>query len=357
MLNSDLLRRAQERLDSLTKPRGSLGELEEIAKRLFAIYADLNREISSKGIFVLAGDHGITEEGVSAYPQEVTRQMILNFVEGGAAISVLARSLDAKLFVADFGVIGPNFSNSIGRELYSRPGREHSSLPTVLDCKIAEGTRNFLREDAMTKGEALEAIQSGRDLLESLHAENKFDLIALGEMGIGNSTSAAAMTAAFAGVSVEKITGRGTGLKDDALKNKISIIEKSLAARKPDSKNPVEVLSKFGGYEIAGLTGIYLAASDLKIPCVIDGLISGAAALVAARIQPQSRNYFFASHLSEEPGHKVILDELKLHPILHGRLRLGEASGAALALPIIQNAWKLFREMATFESAGVSGKN
>ncbi|MBI4971924.1 MAG: nicotinate-nucleotide--dimethylbenzimidazole phosphoribosyltransferase [Candidatus Omnitrophica bacterium] len=339
MLNFELLKKAQERLDSLTKPQGSLGELEEIAKRLFAIYGgNLHRTIKSKAIFVAAGDHGIVAEGVSAFPQEVTQQMILNFIAGGAAISVLARSVNAKLFVADFGVAGD----------------EHKA--PVHNLKVRPSTRNFLIEDAMTRSEATEAISRGRGLVEKLHYEHAFDLIALGEMGIGNTTSASAIIAALTHRPISEITGKGTGVSDTVLQKKILVLERALVLRKPDSQNAMDVLAKVGGYEIAGLVGMYLAAAANSIPCVIDGLISGAAALVAFRIEPSAKNYFFASHQSAEPGHRAVFEELQLHPLIHGKLRLGEASGAALAIPLIENAWKLFTEMATFQSAGVSDK-
>lgn len=338
MLNEELLKKAQDRLDSLTKPKGSLGELEEIAKRLFAIYGSLESKIQSKAIFVVAGDHGIVEEGVSAYPQEVTGQMLRNFVEGGAAISVLARALGAKLFVADFGVAS-DFHH-----------------PDLISIKIGHGTRNFLREDAMTREETRKAIFQGEQLFEKLHREHAFDLIALGEMGIGNTTSASAIIAALTKRPVREITGRGTGISDSALEKKISVLEKSLQVRKPNSQDPMDVLSKVGGYEIAGLAGIYLAAARSQVPCVIDGLISGAAALLASRITLSAKDYFFASHQSSEPGHQIVLRELNLHPLIHGNLRLGEASGAALAFPLIESAWSVFTQMATFESAGVAGR-
>lgn len=323
-LDSNLLAQAQDRLDQLTKPQGSLGELENIAKRLFAIYGTLDRSIVSKAVFVLAGDHGIVEEGVSAYPKEVTREMLRNFQEGGAAICVLARHVGARLFVSDFGV--------------------------------GTGTRNFLHEDAMTREETLNAITRGHDFLIEMNQKYSFDLAALGEMGIGNSTSASAMISALTHHSPEQVTGRGTGVAEESLRKKISVIEKAIEARRPDPKDPIDVLSKLGGYEIAGLVGIYLACASLRIPCVIDGLISGAAALAAFRMKPPSKDYFFASHQSREPGHRVVLKELGLRPIIDASLCLGEGSGAALALPLIENAWALFREMATFQSAGVSSK-
>ncbi|MBI4397676.1 MAG: nicotinate-nucleotide--dimethylbenzimidazole phosphoribosyltransferase [Candidatus Omnitrophica bacterium] len=338
-LDESLLCEAQSRLDQLTKPQGSLGELEEIAKRLFAIYGSRQREIRNKAIFVLAGDHGIVREGVSAYPQEVTRQMLANFVEGGAAISVLAHSLGARLFVADFGVMG---------ERHPQP---------IADKKVRQSTRNFLYEDAMTQEEALRAIKQGMTWLEELHQKHHFDLIALGEMGIGNSTSSAAMIAALTGESIRSVTGRGTGLNPDLYEKKISVLEQALRARNPRGENPLEVLSKVGGYEIAGLAGLYLEAARLKIPCIIDGLISSAAALCAWSFAPHASHYFFASHLSCEPGHKKVLDCLKLSPLIHAGMRLGEGSGAALAFPILESAWNLFCNMATFESAGVSSKD
>ncbi len=337
-VNPSEYEKAQQRLDSLTKPQGSLGELEETAKRLFGIYRNPDRKIQSKAVFIAAADHGIVEEGVSAYPQEVTGQMLANFVRGGAAASVLSRVSNSKLFVADFGVIG------------------NRSTDGIISAKIGEGTRNFLKEDAMSREEGLRAILSGYRILEEKHKSFSFDLIALGEMGIGNTSSAAALIASLLSIPVDQVTGRGTGLNDETLNNKILLLKKAIAHRNPDSRDPLDVLAKVGGFEIAGLAGMYLACARFEIPCVIDGLISSSAALIAARLCPESRYYFFPSHLSPEPGHECVLDELQLNPLIYGNMRLGEGSGAILAFPLIEFSWSLFTQMATFDSAGVSNK-
>ncbi len=326
----------QERLNNLTKPLGSLGKLEELAKIIVGITAKADPEFKNKVIFTLAGDHGITEEGISAYPKEVTAQMVYNFLRGGAGINVLAKHAGARVVVADVGV---------AEDLKAHPG--------LLIKKINYGTKNMAKGPAMTKAEAIKAIEAGIEIFED-ELINGIDIIGTGEMGIGNTTPSAAITAVFTGESVEEVTGRGTGIDEKGLKNKIRVIKEALKLNKPNPKDALDVLAKVGGFEIGGLAGIILAAASKRIPVVIDGFISGAAALVAFHIEPKVKDYMIASHCSVEKGHKIILEHLGLKPILDLNLRLGEGTGAALGMSIIEAAVKILTQMATFSSAGVS---
>ena len=287
-------------------------------------------------IFTLASDHGVTIEGVSAYPKEVTAQMVYNFLKGGAGINVLAKHVGARVIVVDMGV--------------SQDLKPNSKL---INRKINYGTKNMASEQAMTKIEAIRAIETGIDLVFN-ELRNGIDIIGTGEMGIGNTTSASAITACITKKTLEEITGRGTGLDDPGLKKKIKIIKKALSINKPDSADPINVLSKVGGFEIAGLTGIILAAASKKIPVVIDGFISSAAALIAYQIEPKAKEYMIAAHKSAEGGHKYILEYIGLKPLLDLSLRLGEGTGAALGIGLADAAIKILTQMATFDSAKVS---
>ncbi len=327
---------AQARLDRLTKPLGSLGRLEEIARKYIEMTGRIDGALSRKAIYTLAADHGVTEEGVSAYPKEVTRQMVANFLAGGAGINVLARHAGAEVRVVDIGVD------------YDFP-----ATPNLLSRKVARGTGNFARGPAMSGEEARSAIDVGIRLVEEADSEG-IDLLGVGEMGIGNTTAASAITAAITGEDVEKVTGRGTGLDDSGLARKIAVIKRALEINRPDPRDPYDILQKIGGLEIAGICGMILAAARRRIPVVIDGFISSAAALVACEMNPLSAEYLFASHRSVEAGHPVILKRLGLVPILDLGMRLGEGTGAALAIGIIDASLKIYREMATFESAQVS---
>lgn len=337
-LDKKFFKETQKRLNNLTKPIGSLGELENIAKRIVAITGKKNPVIENKIIFTLAADHGVVEEGVSAYPKEVTAQMVYNFLRGGAGINVLARHIGAKVIVADIGVAEKLRVKSL----------------EFRDKKINFGTKNFTKCPAMTKEEAAKSIEAGIELVEEFG--NEIDVIGTGDMGIGNTTSSAAITSVICNVPVKKITGRGTGIDDKTLKNKISIIKNGIKKNKPNPKDGIDVLSKIGGYEIGGLAGIMLAGARYKIPVVIDGFISGAAALIADKISPLAKQYWLAGHCSCEPGHKIILDYLQLKPILNLDMRLGEGTGSALAMNIIEASVKILNEMATFDSAKVSKK-
>jgi nicotinate-nucleotide--dimethylbenzimidazole phosphoribosyltransferase len=327
---------AQRRLDELTKPPGSLGRLEELAHRLALITGTCPPAIEHSVIYVLAGDHGVVEEGVSAYPQVVTAQMVENFLRGGAAINVLARHAGARVVVADLGVAGPLTG--------------HAQLKPM---KIGAGTRNMSREPAMTRAQALAAVEAGIELVES-ERERGLDLIGTGEMGIGNTTAASAMVAVFTGAPVGTVTGPGTGVDESGWRRKVQVIERALVRNRPDPGDALDVLAKVGGFEIAGLAGVVLAGAAHRIPVFVDGFIASAAALAAVRLAPAARHYLLASHRSAEPGHRQALEALGLDPYLDLGMRLGEGTGAALCISLARAAVRLLAEMATFKAAGVS---
>ena len=337
-IDPGIIKNTQARLDNLTKPLGSLGRLEELAKQICGITGKVNPSLENKVIFTLAADHGVTDEGVSAYPKEVTAQMVYNFIGGGAGINVLAKHVGARVVVVDIGVAA-----------------DLKPDPKLRVKKINYGTKNMAMGPAMSRDEAIKAIRAGIDLFEE-ELSCGLDIVGTGEMGIGNTTAASAITASFTGKSVEEITGRGAGLDDPGLKNKIEVIKKSLLVNKPNSADPIDVLSKVGGFEIAGLAGIILAAASKKIPVVIDGFISGAAALVAFKIEPKVKEYMIAAHRSQEGGHKIILEYIGLRPLLDLDLRLGEGTGGALGIGLADAAIKILTQMATFKSASVSEK-
>jgi nicotinate-nucleotide--dimethylbenzimidazole phosphoribosyltransferase len=329
-------REARDVLDRLTKPPGSLGRLEELAWRLAEITGQCPPRLKRPVIFTLAADHGVVAEGVSAYPQVVTAQMVENFLRGGAAVNVLARQVGADVVVADLGVVGP---------IASHPG-----LRTI---KIAAGTRNMTAGPAMTRDEAVAAIEVGIALVEIERASG-LDLAGAGEMGIGNTTAASAMTAALTGADVEAVTGAGTGVDVEGRRRKLQAIRRALEVNRPDPADALDVLAKVGGFEIAGLVGVALAAAAHRVPVVIDGFIASVAALAAVRIKPAARFALLASHRSAEPGHRHVLEALGLAPYLDLGLRLGEGTGAALCIGLVRSAVAVLTEMATFESAGVS---
>jgi nicotinate-nucleotide--dimethylbenzimidazole phosphoribosyltransferase len=331
--------KAQERLDSLTKPLGSLGILEEIAKKLAAIQGIHRPELGIKVVMLMAGDHGVVAEGVSAFPQEVTPQMVLNILNQGAAINVLSNHAGAKVVVTDVGVIGKAVLH-----------------PDLNVRKIREGTRNMAIEAAMTEEEAVAAIEVGIELVNK-EIDQGAAIIATGEMGIGNTTPSSAILAVFSGVDIDLITGRGTGIDEKSLHNKRRVIRKALLVNKPDPDRPLDVLAKVGGLEIAALAGVILGAAARKVPVVVDGFISSAAALVAYKIKAECVDFMFASHLSQEPGHKIALEYMGLRPMLYLDLRLGEGTGAVLAFNLLEAAVKIINQMATFEQAGVSNKD
>jgi nicotinate-nucleotide--dimethylbenzimidazole phosphoribosyltransferase len=325
----------QRRLDSKTKPPRSLGRLEDMACTLAAIQGTSSPKIRRKTIVVLAGDHGVAASGVSAYPQEVTVQMLLNFANGGAAICALARHAGAEVVIADLG---------------SRVAPKH---PKILDRRIAAGTKDFTREPAMTPDEARRAVEAGVDIALRL-ADEGSTLLGLGEMGIGNTTAASAMTAAFLGLQPEEVTGRGTGVDDAGLQRKVAAVRAGLERHRPVASDGLDVLSKVGGFEIAGLAGVVLGAASRRIPVVMDGFIATAAAMAAVRICPASAGYLLPSHSSVEIGHRRLLDALGVRPYFDLEMRLGEGTGAALAMSLLEASVRILEEMATFESAGVS---
>jgi len=328
--------RAQARLDNLTKPPGSLGRLEEFARQLVAITELEQPAIAKKAVFTFAGDHGVTEEGVSAFPKEVTRQMVLNFLRGGAGINVLARHAGADVAVIDIGV-----------------DCDFGAVDGLLHKKVVRGTKNFAQGPAMTREEAIRCIEVGIKLANE-YAANGYGLFGTGEMGIGNTTPSSAIVSVMTGIPAAEVTGRGTGISDAALENKVRVIEKGIAINAPDAGDAIDVLAKVGGSEIGGIAGLILGAAANRIPTVIDGFISTAGALIAFGIEPKVREYLFAAHESVEIGHRAMLEKMGLRPILDLDLRLGEGTGAALAMMLIEGGLKIYREMATFGEAGVS---
>lgn len=338
-IDKQLLYKTQKRLDNLTKPLGSLGILEDLAKLVVGITENEKPQLNKKVIFTMVGDHGVVEEKVSAYPKEVTPQMVYNFLRGGAGINVLAKHVGAKVIVVDMGVAS---------DLEKKEG--------LVIKKINYGTKNFLKEPAMTRKEAVSSIEAGIDVVKDEYKKNGIDIIGTGDMGIGNTTSSSAIVSAFTKENVKRVTGRGTGIDVAGLENKVKVIEKSLKLHKPDPKDPIDVLSKVGGFEIGGLAGVILAGASLKIPVVIDGFISGASALIAFGIEPKVRDYIIASHCSVEIGHRITLDYLGIKPLFNFNMRLGEGTGSALAMTIVEAGVKILNEMATFSGAGVSEK-
>lgn len=328
--------RCKQHLDNLTKPPGSLGVLEEIAQKLAAINGEIKPKLPKKTVVLMAGDHGVVAEGVSAYPQEVTPQMVMNFLSGGAAMNVLARHVDAELIVVDIGVA------------VDLPGH-----PCLQNRKVAYGTNNLAKGPAMTRNQAVAALECGIDVAEECIARGT-GIFGTGEMGIGNTTSSAAITAVYSGEDIAAVCGRGTGLDDGKLQNKIRVIREAINLNKPDTTDALDVLSKLGGYEIAGMAGVMLAAAAHSIPVLVDGFISGAAALIAGKLHPHASQYMLASHLSEEPGHGVALEILGLMPFLKMNMRLGEGTGSALAMTVVDAAIKICAEMASFADAGVT---
>lgn len=334
-LDTNAMAAARVRQEQLTKPAGSLGRLESLAIQLAGITGQEQPMLSHKAIVVMAGDHGVTAEGVSAYPAEVTPQMALNFLHGGAAINALAGVVGARVVVVDIGVASP---------------LEH---PGLLSRKVAPGTANMAQGPAMTCEQAFDAIATGIAVVESL-AQDGVQMVATGEMGIGNTTPASAITAVLTHSAAAEVTGRGTGIDNTQLAHKVAVIERALAINTPSHDDALDVLAKVGGLEIAGLVGVILGGAARRMPVVLDGFIAGSAALVAEKLCPGVRDYMIAGHLSVERGHRALLDMLGLAPLLSLDLRLGEGTGAALAMGIIDAALAAHRQMATFAEAGVS---
>ncbi len=338
-LDQESMKLARERSDSLIKPPGSLGAMEEVVVRMAGIYGNPTPPIGEKVVMVMAGDHGVVAEGVSAFPQEVTPQMVMSFLRGGAAINVLSRHAGARVIITDVALAAPPIDD-----------------PRVNQCRIKNGTENMAKGPAMSREEAVQGIELGIRLAQE-QIEQGVKMVATGDMGIGNTTPSTAILAVFSGIDVEDITGRGTGLNDQGLKLKQRVIRKAIEINQPDFLDGIDVLAKVGGLEIAAMAGVILGAAAKRIPVVIDGFISGAAALIAKAIAPISVEYMLASHLSQEPGHKMMLKELGLKPLLHLDMRLGEGTGAATAFLIFDGALKCHNEMLTFAEAGVSNKD
>jgi nicotinate-nucleotide--dimethylbenzimidazole phosphoribosyltransferase len=331
-------REARRRLDRLTKPPGSLGRLEALLVRLCGIQGECPPSLRDPVIFTLAGDHGVVTRAVSAYPQVVTAQMVENFLNGGAAVNVLARHAGARVVVADLGVAAPLPSH-----------------PALRRRKIGPGTKDMTRGPAMTRAEAVQAVEAGIALVEEERGRGA-DVVGTGEMGIGNTTAASALVAALTGADAESVTGPGTGVDAAGRRRKVEAVRRALAVNRPDSADALDTLTKVGGFEIAGLVGVILAGTAYRLPVVLDGFIAGAAALVAARLKPDVRGGLIAAHRSSEPGHSRVLEELGLEPYLDLDMRLGEGTGAAICISLARAACAVFTEMATFKSAGVTDR-
>ncbi len=337
-VDAEAARQAQVRLDAKTKPRRSLGRLEELACRLAAVYRTAEPAIPARAVVVMAADHGVAAEGVSAYPAEVTGQMVRNFAAGGAAINVLARQAGVKMCVVDMGTKGGT-----------------DDLPGIRSQRLGPGTANFAHGPAMAREVAIQAVEIGIGLATELAAAG-FALLGVGEMGIGNTTAASAVTACLTARPAAEVTGRGTGIDEAAWRHKVAVIERALALNRPRRSDPLDVLAKVGGFEIAGLAGVILGAAAQRVPVMLDGFITGAAALAAVALCPAARDYIIAAHRSIEPGHHILLKELALEPLLDLQMRLGEGTGAVLAMHLAEAALRILGEMATFTSAGVTDK-
>lgn len=335
-LDRQAMQQARLRQDTLTKPLGSLGRLEELSIQMAGIQARRLPGIAHKAVIVMAGDHGVVAEGVSAYPQEVTSQMVQNFLAGGAAINVLARQAGARVVVVDMGVAA-----------------ELPAHPDLRAAKIAPGTANIARGPAMSVRQALQALLAGAAIVVE-QARLGLDVLATGDMGIGNTTPSAAIAAAVLGKDPDEIAGRGTGVDEAGLQRKVGAIRRALQVNQPDPNDGLDLLAKVGGFEIGGLAGAILAAAAERKAVIVDGFISTAAAMIAALLAPEVRGYLIAAHSSRELGHHLMMDWLGLEPLLDLRMRLGEGTGAALAMSLVEAACRVLSEMATFDEAGVS---
>ena len=335
-IDSKSAEKAIERQERLTKPAGSLGRLESLSVQLAGITAKERPMFPRKAVILMAADHGVVLEGISAYPSTVTAQMVANIVNQGAAVNVLARQNNTRVLVVDVGV-----------------AQDLSGLSGVIHHNLAKGSQNMRQGPALSRAMTEEAIHVGMQVLRE-QVQDGLDLVALGEMGIGNTTAAAAVGAVITGSPVEAMTGRGTGLDDAGLAHKVEVIREAIAVNHPNPKDALDVLAKVGGLDIAGLVGVIIAAAAARLPVVVDGYISAAAALAAVELVPEVKPYLIASHLSVERGHAILCEYLELVPLLDLQLRLGEGSGAVLAFPIIESAVRILNEMATFDEAGVS---
>lgn len=336
-LHKEIGKEAKAHIDLLTKPIGSLGRLERVAVKLAEMTGQKFPVVSPPAALLFASDHGVTDEGVSAYPKEVTAQMVLNFLSGGAAMNVFSHQIGAQFAIVDVGV-----AETVRHE-------------NLISRKIRRGTRNFVIEDAMTDEEAYEALTVGKEEATTL-INNGAKCLIVGEMGIGNTTSASALLAVITEKNLAELTGPGTGLTTEQMKVKQSVIERAIAARKPDKNDPIDLVKKIGGFEIVAMAGAMLEAARNRIPIIVDGFICTVSAIIATKIDTRASDYMLAGHQSAEPGHKAALEKLGKTPLLDLDMRLGEGTGAALAFPIVQAAIKMLSEMATFSEAGVSEK-
>lgn len=336
-LDQEAAEQARQHIDQLTKPLGSLGRLETLAVELAAMTGETFPVVTPPGVIVFAADHGVAREGVSAYPQEVTAQMLLNLTQGGAGINVFSRQIGALQKFVDVGVA------------------VEVDAPAVCNQRIKAGSGNILREAAMTREEAERSLQIGIEAAHEMVAEGAKVLI-VGEVGIGNTTASSAILSALTGVDPDGIVGRGTGLDDEGWQRKKAVVREALALHRPNAADPIDVLAKVGGLEIGAMAGAIIGAASRRVPILLDGFIATVAALLAVRLQPTVADYLIAGHRSQEPGHAFVQKTLGKEPLLNLNLRLGEGSGAALAFPIVEAATRMVREMATFASAGVSDR-
>ncbi|MAG14554.1 MAG: nicotinate-nucleotide--dimethylbenzimidazole phosphoribosyltransferase [Dehalococcoidales bacterium] len=335
-LDEKAMSQAQSRQDTLTKPPGSLGRLEELSVQLAGIQGKVMPQVKDKVIIIMAGDHGVVAEKIGNWPQTITAQMVANFLRGGAGINVLARQIGTRITVVDMGV-----ASNLKQD------------PCLLSRKISPGTWNMALGPAMTLEQAVRAVETGIEVMTA-EVTRDLDIVGTGDMGIGNTTASSAICAAITGKPVAEVTGQGTGLDDSQLEHKIAVIEKALAVNHPDPAQPLDVLAKVGGFEIGGLAGVMLAAAAHRIPVVVDGFISGAAALIATALAPGLKDFIIPAHISTEAGHQALLKHLGLKPLLNLGLRLGEGTGAALGIFLVETAARMLAEMTTFAEAGVS---
>lgn len=339
--DESVLKEAQERTANLIMPFRAMGRLNELSEELCSIYGTLTPVVENCGVFVMAGDHGVVEEGVSLFPQVVTCEMIKAFLNGYATISVLSKQENCKIIVSNIGT-------------KCTFDKIECSFGDYVSKNVVRGTKNFTKEPAMTRQEAIKSVKTGFEIADEYIKRYKLHLLATGEMGIGNTTPSAAIGSVITGNSAEEMTGKGTGISDKNLLKKIEVIKKGIALHQPDKNDPIDVLAKIGGAEIGAIAGSILAAGHNGIPAVVDGFISTAGALIATELSANIKDYIIASHCSEEPGHKKMLEFLSKKPLLTLGLRLGEGTGAVLAMPLIKQAANMIKNVATFAEAGVS---
>ena len=332
--------KVQSRVDRLAIPRGSLGRMSELSVQLGSVQESMTPVFDKKEVFVMAGDHGVVEEGVSTCAKAVTQEMVRNFLKGGAAVNTFAQNAGAKVTVVDMGIDG---------DMHEFYDNDH-----FLDRKVGMGTKNMLHEPAMTRAEAEKAIDIGIDLVCDAVKERGVNLIATGDMGIGNTTASSAILAAMTGLPAKTVTGRGTGLTPEGVEHKAKVIEKTLLRHRCAPKDALGILSLVGGYEIAGITGLILGAAYCRIPVIVDGYISTAGALLAYNLQPNVKDYMIFAHASDEAAHRNMVEFMGAEPLLHLNLRLGEGSGAALVMPMIDAAALMLKKMLTFDEADVT---